>query len=201
MSRISSLDAIDLEILRILAEDCTTSIKEISKRVGISQPMVRKRIKRMKSWGLIKGCKAQIDPEVAGATSYMIFLELKDVSSVYDLASKFNYIERVYVSTSKNIGFIIVRVEDLRGVDALTKAIEDMGHKIIKIALLDIEYERVWVPEAPRDSIQPKCAFCNRPIIGKPYTVALDDGTILMFNSRECAEAYMILKREKKERS
>ncbi len=195
MVRVANLDAIDLEILKIIANDCNTSIKEISGKVGISPPMVRKRLRRMKAWGLIKGCRAQFDPEVLGATSYIIVFEANDMGNIEDISNSFNEVERVYASTSKNTGVIIVRVLDLRRLDTLIKRLEELGYRVVSTALLDVEYDKAWIPESPRERVQPKCAFCKSPIIGKPYIVTLEDGSVVMFNSRECAEAYFLLKR------
>ncbi len=195
LARIASLDAVDLEILRIIAEDCTTPIKEISRRVGVSQPMVRKRIRRMKSWGLIKGCRAEVDPDVLGATSYIIIFESQRPEKLDDVLDKFSGVDKLYASTSRSIGVVVFRAENLQDIDSLVKALEDSGCKILKTALLDVEYGKTWIPEAPKERVQPKCAFCQKPIIGKPYIMELDDGTILLFNSKQCAEAYLLLRR------
>ena len=194
MARVASLDAIDLEILRIIADDCTVSIKDISRMVKVSPPMVRKRLRRMKSWGLIRGCRADLDPEVLGATSYMIIFEAPTPDGLDEVFSSHSGVERIYASTSKNLGVMIVRISDLRRLDELVGSLEKRGYRVVNTALLDNEYSRVWVPESPRERVQPKCAFCKSPILGKPYVVTLDDGSIVMFNSKECAEAYFLLK-------
>ena len=48
------LDAVDLQILRILAEDARTSVAEIARSVGMSAPSVSERIRRLQENGTIQ---------------------------------------------------------------------------------------------------------------------------------------------------
>lgn len=197
MLRRISLDAIDVEILRLLSEDCSMTIREISEIVGVSVPVVRKRIRRMRSWGLLRGCKALIDPEVVGAVTYLIVFEARSGQQAKSIAG-IGEVEKVYFSTSKKIGAIIARTLDIKGLDHVSRKLEELGCRIVNTALIDVEYsERVWTPERPGETLRPKCAFCKKPIIGEPYIVTLKDGSTLLFSSEECAKAYFILKQGK----
>ena len=194
-----TLDAIDLEILRILARDCKATIKDLSAQVGVSPPVVRKRIRRMKSWGLIKGCTPLLDPEVLGATSYIIVFEFRGHQSIRKVFESNPEIEKVYLSTPKRLGVMVVRVLDVKRLDTISRKLEDSGAKVVSTAIVDDEsLERTWLPERPLETVQPKCAFCGSPIIGRPYKVTLEDGTILLFNSEDCAEAYFTLRARKR---
>ena len=57
------LDKIDLEILKILQEDCRTSISTIASRLNIPKSTVHYRIKRLEEAGVIEGCYAKVNPE------------------------------------------------------------------------------------------------------------------------------------------
>jgi Lrp/AsnC family leucine-responsive transcriptional regulator len=195
MSKHPSLDAIDVEILKLLANDCSVTIKEISRNVGVSIPVVRKRLRRLKSLGILRGCKALIDPEAVGAVSYLILVEGEQLRNVSRVIQEFNEVEKAYLSTSRQSGVLIVRIINLQRLDEIVKKIEDLGLNVKNTMLIDVEYsDRVWTPMEPRTSVVLKCAFCRQPIIGKPYQVILDDGTILYFNSEECAKAYFVMK-------
>ena len=47
------LDYIDLEILNILQEDCSVSVKDVAERVGLSFTPTNERIKSLKSRHII----------------------------------------------------------------------------------------------------------------------------------------------------
>ena len=193
-----ALDAVDVEILKLLAEDCKLSLKDISKKVGVSIPVVRKRIRRLESLGILKGYKALIDPEVVGAVSYLIVVEGREIRSISSILEEFSEVEKAYVSTSRRSGVLIARFTDLKRFDEIISKIESLGLNVKSTMLIDLEYsERVWTPPEPSQRVTLKCAFCNQPIIGEPYKVVLSDGRILYFNSEECAKAYFLLKKSK----
>ncbi len=195
MSKPPSLDAIDVEILRLLADDCSITIKEISRKVGVSIPVVRKRLRRLRSLGILRGCKAVIDPEAVGAVSYLILIEGERLLDASSVIRGFNDIEKMYLSTSRQTGALIVRIINLQRLDEIIKKIEDLGLNVKSTMLIDVEYsEKIWTPAEPRTSVIIKCAFCRQPIIGRPYRVILDNGTILYFSSEECAKAYFMMK-------
>ncbi|MBS7655303.1 Lrp/AsnC family transcriptional regulator [Candidatus Bathyarchaeota archaeon] len=56
------LNKIDIEILKILQENCRVSIEEISKKLGIPKSTVRYRVKRMEREKIIDGYYAKINP-------------------------------------------------------------------------------------------------------------------------------------------
>ena len=62
----SGLDATDLAILRILAQDATKSAAEIGRAVGIGQPAAWRRIKRMTDSGILAGRRVIVDNAALG---------------------------------------------------------------------------------------------------------------------------------------
>ena len=60
------LDALDLKILRLLQEDASLSIAEISERIGLSQTPCWKRLRRLETSGILKKRVALIDPRALG---------------------------------------------------------------------------------------------------------------------------------------
>jgi spore coat protein U-like protein len=137
-----------------------------------------------------------VDPEVLGALTYLIVFKPGDGQEAEDSIRNLRPVERAYVSTSRMVGALVARVADPREIDLVSRRLEEAGCSIISVALVDFEHYSVdWMPERPREGLQLKCAFCDKPITGKPYTVTLEDGSTLLFNSRECARAYFTLKR------
>lgn len=56
------LDTIDAKILEILQEDGRAPHSQIAERVGLSQPSVHERVKKLEQAGVIKGYSAIVDP-------------------------------------------------------------------------------------------------------------------------------------------
>lgn len=60
------LDDLDIKILRVLQKNCGVKLSEISKCVGKSIPVVRYRVMRLFSSGIIEGCIAILNSKKLG---------------------------------------------------------------------------------------------------------------------------------------
>mgnify|MGYP000373608514 CR=1 FL=1 len=61
-----TLDRFDLEILRILQEDCALPQRRIAERVNLSAPAVQRRLRRLQKSGVIQRQVALVAPERVG---------------------------------------------------------------------------------------------------------------------------------------
>jgi DNA-binding Lrp family transcriptional regulator len=62
----TSLDPLDLAILRVFQHDTARPAREIGDAVGLSAAAVQRRIKRLREAGVIEALVAQIDPSAVG---------------------------------------------------------------------------------------------------------------------------------------
>ncbi len=101
-----TLDELDLEILRILVEDCRKSAREIARELGKSPTTIAKRLKKLEEMGILKTCRAEIDLEKLGyGITALILLNVdgahieevekelakeKNVRIVYDITGDFD---------------------------------------------------------------------------------------------------------------
>src|SRR5690242_7377153 len=60
------LDAVNRQVLAILADDARINTAELARRVGMSAPAVRERINRLEGAGVIRGYHVDIDPAKVG---------------------------------------------------------------------------------------------------------------------------------------
>jgi len=62
----TDLDPIDFQILGLLQEDGRASHSAVAEAVGLSQPAVHERVKKLEKRGVIRGYTAIVDPEALG---------------------------------------------------------------------------------------------------------------------------------------
>jgi DNA-binding Lrp family transcriptional regulator len=62
----STLDDVDLKILRIIAVDARRSARSISREIGMSPGAVTERITKLEQSGIVRGYRAEISPEALG---------------------------------------------------------------------------------------------------------------------------------------
>lgn len=70
------LDAKDIAILEALQEDGRIPLSELGRKIGLSQPAMSERVKRLEDRGVIAGYGARIDPAALGL-NLMAILRLK----------------------------------------------------------------------------------------------------------------------------
>jgi Lrp/AsnC family transcriptional regulator, leucine-responsive regulatory protein len=65
-SEISSVDRIDVTILKALARDARISTADLAREVGLSSPSVAERVKRLEECGVIRGYTVEVAPVALG---------------------------------------------------------------------------------------------------------------------------------------
>lgn len=70
------LDALDLALVRALAQDATRSASDLGRTLGLSQSATWRRISRLRSAGVLGRKRLRLDPEAAGY-GVTVFLGVK----------------------------------------------------------------------------------------------------------------------------
>jgi DNA-binding Lrp family transcriptional regulator len=118
------LDKLDLNILRIIQENCKLSAREMASQLDVPITTVYSRIKRMEDSGLIKGYRALLDPKKVGrgATAFILASvaytdpRRSDIISQREVAekvSRFPEVQEVHIISGDWDLLIKVRVEDV----------------------------------------------------------------------------------------
>lgn len=113
----SSLDAIDRQLLAILQSDVSLSIEELAERVGLTKTPCWRRIQKLEKSGIIRRKVALLDAVVLGlpvsvfaqvktnehsaewAESFSVAMaDLPEVVDCYRMAGDYDYILRIVVS-------------------------------------------------------------------------------------------------------
>ena len=86
----SSMDAIDIELIKLLIQDCRMSYRDLSDRVGISRTAVKKRIDNMVESNIIHKFTVRLSQSMTGMEYLLAILEF---DSPLDEASLFSSLE------------------------------------------------------------------------------------------------------------
>ncbi|MCD6264243.1 Lrp/AsnC family transcriptional regulator [Candidatus Bathyarchaeota archaeon] len=128
-----SLDEKDIQILRLLQEDCKRPVREISRRIGSPITTVYARIKRLEEQGVIKAYKAILDAEKLGRGTTAFILAsfryrmpgIEKTLSQRDIArevAKFPEVQEVHIITGD--WDILIKVKE-RDVNAIGRFVVD----------------------------------------------------------------------------
>jgi len=110
------LDAVDIKILSILQKDCTVSVADIGKEVGLSTTPCWRRIQKLEQEGVIEARVALLDPRkvLVGVTVFVsitttehnvewlekfhtVLREFPEVVEAYRMSGQVDYLLRVTV--------------------------------------------------------------------------------------------------------
>lgn len=72
----AEIDDIDVALLRILSRDAALGTADLGRLVGLSQPATWRRLKRLRSAGILKGTRLDLDEKVLGF-GVTVFLGIK----------------------------------------------------------------------------------------------------------------------------
>jgi DNA-binding Lrp family transcriptional regulator len=107
----TSLDRLDLEILRKLSDDARTGVVELSSALGVSRNTVQSRVRRLEESGVLTGYQPSVDLAEAGlAVQAFVALEINQVgmSSVVDGLACIPQVLEVHATTGRED--LLVRV-------------------------------------------------------------------------------------------
>lgn len=111
------MDSIDRQIVYHLQSQARISMTELGKCVGLSQPAVTERVRRMEEKGVIEGYHTMLSPEKIGksAAAYMMFRtrdcrafldfcrESPEVVECYRISGEYNYLLKVVTDSTRSL--------------------------------------------------------------------------------------------------
>lgn len=116
------LDARNLALLRLLRDDPRMSVSELARRVDMSAPAVRDRLRRLEEAGVIKGYRLEIDPQALG---YPIaaFVRVRPMPGklpkIAELAKRMPQVVECHRVTGEDCFILKVYLEELDGLDRI----------------------------------------------------------------------------------
>lgn len=118
----SILDDVNRRILHALAEDPRLSTSALARKVAMSTPAVRERVRRLDEAGVIRGYRLDIDPVMMGlpvAAWVRIRPEPRQLPKIAELAAAIPQVSECHRISGEDCFLMkvhVARIEDLEGV-------------------------------------------------------------------------------------
>jgi Lrp/AsnC family leucine-responsive transcriptional regulator len=134
------VEAINRQILRLLADDGRLSFTEIARQTGLSVSAVQQRVRRLEERGAIRGYSASIDPEAIGLP-LAAFVSIKPfdpaapddtpqrlahleaIEACHSVAGDENYILKVRVATPAQLEELLQQIRAAANVSTRTTVV------------------------------------------------------------------------------
>jgi Lrp/AsnC family leucine-responsive transcriptional regulator len=135
--RVSPVEDLDAQILKLLAVDGRMSFTDLGKATGLSTSAVHQRVKRLEQRGVIKGYGASIDYDQVGKplTAFISIRpidpsqpddsperlrDITEIESCWSVAGDESYILKVRVATPRDLEDLLARVRAAANVSTRT---------------------------------------------------------------------------------
>jgi len=116
------LDARNVELLRLLCGDPRMGISELARKVGMSAPATRERIRRLEEGQLIKGYRLDLDPRALGFP-VAAFVRIRPMpgklSKISELAQRMPQVTECHRVTGEDCFILKIHFESLDALDRI----------------------------------------------------------------------------------
>jgi len=134
------LDPRDLEILAALQQDGRATYADVARRVGLSASSVHERVRKLEQQGVIRGYRAEVEPEAVGLFVTAIvavmpldpkqaddlperIVEFPEVEDCLSVAGEANYLLKVRTRTTGDLEDLLRRIREKGGVQTRTTVV------------------------------------------------------------------------------
>lgn len=171
------LDKIDMNILELLQGDGRLSLRDISKRTGVTTPTVSSKVQTMTDLRVIRGYHADIDPDILNELTILLTIECRpaDVVALAEALKGRIEVRELYVID----GAQIFAKATLLGMTHLQQFLGDLA-KMKEIAIYRYHTITGTVKEVSRAVLHDDllvtvdCFYCRKPIHDVPVKMHFD---------------------------
>lgn len=141
MTRLLSIDRLDVELLELLARDARTGVVQLASILGISRNTVQSRLRRLEDGGLLTGYRPEFNLAQAGvATEAFIGLEVQQgrLASIVDALTAIPQVLEIHATTGREDLLVRVAAETQAGLQELIErivVIDGVVHSTTTLAL------------------------------------------------------------------
>lgn len=114
-----ALDALDIAILRALADDARTPVRELAQKIGLSAPSTTERLRRLEDAGVIEGYAVKVNASAIG-------LPLGAYLRIRPMPGELNRVAELLASTPQVVACDRVTGDDCFIAKALVPSVADL---------------------------------------------------------------------------
>ncbi len=187
-----NLDENDVSILRVLQLNGRLSFRQISEKVKVSVPTVSNKISNMENLGVIRGYRAEIDPERLGELSVVLMVKTKpsDLRQVAERFKPMPQVRDVFVLSNGRLMMVCTFVESFwvnEFVNMLGDVPEIIEYEIMNVVSVIKEGPRATVNSGLSVIVQ--CSQCQKEIREEGYRLKVE-GKEYHLCSSDCLNAF-----------
>ncbi len=146
------LDAIDLQILQTLQQDCKIALARIGEQVGLSAPSVIERIKKLEQGGIIQGYHARLDSRRLGldVTAFIgvVIDHPAEIEGFEERVSSLEGVLECHHVTGQHTLLLKVKTHDTSTLEGLIRQVRSLGGvaRTETMVVLSTHSERGQIP-------------------------------------------------------
>lgn len=114
-----ALDALDIAILRALADDARTPVRELAQKIGLSAPSTTERLRRLEDAGVIEGYAVKVNASAIG-------LPLGAYLRIRPMPGELNHVAELIASIPQVVACDRVTGDDCFIAKALVPSVADL---------------------------------------------------------------------------
>jgi len=147
------LDETDRRILSVLQRDARTSMRKISKEVGVSLGTVSNRVRKLEGTGVIRGYAVLLDPEKIGwDLNVVIGLRIQKgrLIEIQEKIAKDPRVYGVYDVTGDFDSMVVARARDRSDLDDLSKnvmSVDGVERSVTHLVLNTVKESLTTLPD------------------------------------------------------
>ena len=147
------LDETDRRILSVLQRDARTSMRKISKEVGVSLGTVSNRVRKLEGAGVIRGYAVLLDPEKIGWDLNVVIglrIEKGRLIEIQEKIAKDPRVYGVYDVTGDFDSMVVARARDRSDLDGLSKnvmSVDGVERSVTHLVLNTVKESPTTLPE------------------------------------------------------
>jgi Lrp/AsnC family leucine-responsive transcriptional regulator len=187
-----SLDENDVNILHVLQANGRLSFRQISEKIKISVPTVSNKVSTMERMGVIRGYRADLDPEKLGELSAIVTIKAKpaELSAVASHFEDDEQVRQMFFLSSGRLQLVCTftgahMINDFAA--RLGSIPEVLEYDIANVISVAKELDRAVV--APGLNVVLHCQQCGREMREEPIRVK-DNGKEFYLCSPTCMNAF-----------
>ena len=186
------LDELDYRIAKMLYEDGRLPTKHIAASLGLSEPTIRSRLKKLRDMGVLN-IKASLDLRKMDCAAAFITLKMKapKTQEVLKNISELPEVDAVYQTFGDCDIIILATSGDVKGIQRFSEKLAKLdGVESVKASMiLDIPVERRGFSVRVGVGVKVKCSHCRKEISEEANLVEYAGR---FFCSQACASEYRL---------